>query len=270
METKRSYVVYFFLIFVLCLSTFLFSAISPFWNEELEGLDHAFTQSELSRLLGRRVSYNETGFVNAAWRLLVYGSLGFWGLHLSSKIGFKGILNDDIKRPKTVIATVIVGIVMGVFFIGYDMILEQSYWHLLMHSYSRIPSAIFPSIAEGIDCQILNMFSVVFLMWLFSKIIKREEGRARLFWFIAVLCALIFAARHIESTMLWYSGRQNIFRMSSREYLAIIGLYAPLSLVCTYFLRRYGLLSAITIHFICDIMWRLGWAWIQWGDRVFM
>jgi len=270
-DKAKSYIAYFSLVFVLCLSVFLFSATNRHLTPEREGLDHAFVGSELARLLDRRISNIETGLVNAVWRLLVYGSLGLWGLHLSSKIGFKGILNNDIKRPRSVIATVIVGIVMGVFFIGYDVILSQSYLHILKYSYSRIPSAIFSSIAEGIGCQILNMFSVVFLMWLFSLVVKSEEGRAKVFRLVAVLCALIFAARHIESTMIWYSGgHQNIFRMSADDYLQIIALYAPLSLVCTYFLRKYGLLSAIAIHFICDIMWRIGWAWIQLGDRVFM
>jgi len=270
-DKKKSYVAYFSLVFVLCLSVFLFSATNRHLTPEREGLDHAFVGSELARLLDRRISNIETGLVNAAWRLLVYGSLGLWGLHLSSKIGFKGILNNDIKRPRSVIATVIVGIVMGVFFIGYDMILSQSYRrHLLMYSYSRIPSAIFTSIAEGIGCQILNMFSVVFLMWIFSLVVKSEDGRAKVFRLVAVLCAVIFAARHIESTRIWYSGGQDVFRIIARgDFRLIIGLYAPLSLVCTYFLRKYGLLSAIAIHFICDIMWRVGWAWIQLGDRVF-
>jgi len=38
---------------------------------------------------------------------------------------------------------------------------------------------------------------------------------------------------------------------------AIIGLYAPLALVCTYFLKKYGLLSAAVIHVISDLIWRV-------------
>ncbi|MCL2374030.1 MAG: hypothetical protein FWC65_02155, partial [Treponema sp.] len=115
---------------------------------------------------------------------------------------------------------------------------------------------------------ILNMFTVAFIMWLFSGAVKTEEGRDRLFCMAAILCALVFSARHIESTMLWYAGSLNIFRMPSREYMAIIGLYAPLSLVCTYFMKKYGLLSAVGIHFISDIMWRIGWAYIQYGELI--
>jgi len=268
---KNTYAVYFSLVFVLCLSVFLFSVTSPFWGAESSGLDHAILGSNLMRLLDRHVSVIEIGLVNAVWRLLVYGSLGFWGLHLSFKIGFKGILNDGIKRPRSIITTVLAGIAMGMFFIGYEIILiSQTSLHILKSSFTIIPSSIFTSIAEGIGCQILNMFSVVFLMWLFSLVVKSQNGRAKVFRLVAVLCALIFAARHIESTLIWSAGsQQNIFRMSANDYLQIIALYAPLSLVCTYFLRKYGLLSAITIHFICDIMWRIGWAWIQWGDRIF-
>jgi hypothetical protein len=83
------------------------------------------------------------------------------------------------------------------------------------------------------------------------------------------LSALIFSLRHIDSTMLWYtSSARTIFHMPFERYLAIIGLYAPLSLVCTYFFKKYGLLSAITIHFISDIMWRILWAYIQFGELI--
>ena len=272
MESKKNiYTVYFSLVFVLCLSVFLFNVTSPFWGALTTGLDHAFSGRELSRLFGRQVSSIETGLVNALWRLLAYGSLGLWGLHLSLKTGFKGILNDDIRRTKSILVTVLAGVVMGMFFIGYDAISANIFSRMLMTSHSLIPSAIFASIAEGIGCQILNMFFVVFFMWLFSKAVKTEEGRANLFWAVAILCSLIFAARHIESTRLWHSVYMcaNIFQLSLESYLAIIGLYAPLSLVCTYFLRKYGLLSAITIHFICDIMWRVGWAHIRFGDAIF-
>ena len=51
-ETKeKSYAVFFLLLFVMCLSVFLFSATSLFWSAEAEGLDHAFSGSDLIRLL---------------------------------------------------------------------------------------------------------------------------------------------------------------------------------------------------------------------------
>jgi hypothetical protein len=267
MEKKKSYTVYFLLVFIMSLSVFLFSATSPFWSAEMEGLDHAFTGSELTRLLGRHVSNYETGLINAIRRLVLYGFLGLAGLHLWSRAGFKGIINDDIKRPRSIIVTVLVGIGMGLYFIVYDVILTNVFRrHILMYPYSLIPASIFSSIDKGIGCQIINMFTVAFIMWLFSGAVKTEEGRARLFSMAVVSCALIFSVRHIESTMFWYAGSLDIFPMSS--YMAIIGLYAPLSLVCTYFMRKYGLLSAIGIHFISDIMWRVGWAYIQYGELI--
>jgi hypothetical protein len=266
-ETKeKSYAVFFLLLFVMCLSVFLFSATSPFWDAEPERLDHAFSGSELTRLLepGRLVSNTETGIVNALWRLLVYGSFGLWGVYLSFKMGFKGIINVELKQPKSIMISVLVGMVMGIFFItAHTISVNIRFGALLMFSYSMIPSSIFSSIAEGIGCQILNMVTVVFIMWIFSAVVKTEEGRNKLFWVAAVLCALIFSVRHIDSTQLWYSGSaRTIFHMSQRQYMVIIGVYAPLSLVCTYFFKKYGLLSAITIHFVSDIIWRVIWAYI--------
>ena len=196
----------------------------------------------------------------------MYGSFGLWGVYLSFKMGFKGIINVEMKQPKSIIITVLVGVVMGVFFIVADTIsVNVRFGGLLMFRYSRIPSSIFASITEGIGCQILNMLTVVFIIWIFSAIVKTVEGRAKLFWVAAVLSALIFSIRHIDSTMLWYSGSaRTIFHMPFEAYLAIIGLYAPLSLVCTYFFKKYGLLSAITIHFVSDVIW----AYIQFGELI--
>ncbi|MCL2411250.1 MAG: hypothetical protein FWC97_06355 [Treponema sp.] len=270
METKKNYAVLFLLVFIMCLSVFLFSATSHRWSAERVGLDHAFTGLELTRLFGRHVSSIETGIINAVWRLFLWGSFGVLAVHLSLKTGFKNILNDEIKKTKVIITTILVGFLMGLFFIGYQTVSARSFGNILKYAYSQIPASMFSSIAEGIGCQIVNMFTVIFLMWLFSKTAKTEEGQTKLFWRVAVICALIFSIRHIDSTMLFYSGSaRNIFDLPFEDYLVIIGLYAPLSLVCTFFLRKYGLLSAIGIHFISDIMWRIGWAYIRFGELIF-
>jgi len=45
------------------------------------------------------------------------------------------------------------------------------------------------------------------------------------------------------------------------SYSVMTLVFAPLSLVCSYFLRRFGLLSAIMIHVISDLIWRVLWQW---------
>ena len=257
---KNTYTVYFFLVFILCCSAFLFDVA----NMGRWPMEHSFRM----RALPMFTSSFSLGLGNAIWRLLAWGGMGFLGLHLSFKTNFiREILNDDIKRPKIMIITVLIGIIIGLFFIVYNDIYTGavSLHGLLLHRRAEFPSSLFTSLAEGIGDRILNMFRVVFLMWLFSKVIKSEKGRTVLFGFVAVLSAFIFVLEHIPYTTIFARmpglfNRPSIFSLTPSDYMWIVGLYAPLSLVCTFFLKKYGPLSAITIHFVCDFTWRVVWA----------
>jgi hypothetical protein len=129
---------------------------------------------------------------------------------------------------------------------------------------------LFASIAEAIGDQIGNMFRIIFFMWIFSSIIKSEDWRAIIFVFVAAFSAWFFVMEHIAYTRFFVSGwYSNIFQIIPSEFKAVAGLFVPLSLVCTYFLKKHGLLSAIAVHFICDFMWRIVWGWIQIGNEMF-
>jgi hypothetical protein len=212
------------------------------------------------------------GLVNVILKLVSQGAMGILGLYFSSKIGFKDILNDEIKQIKYIFLVIFTGIIMGVYFIGYDTLLRKIFdTHIFLYNYSTIPSAIFASFVEGIGDQILQMLRISFLVWLFSKLIKSENGRNALFWVVAVACALGFAIGHITSTFLYRVGQaSSVFRVPFHEVRIILGVYVPLALVCAYFLKRFGLLSAIIIHFITDISWRVLLAYIMMGDIMFM
>jgi hypothetical protein len=204
-------------------------------------------------------------------KLVIPGTAGLLGLYLSSKIGFKGILNDEIKQIKNLFLVIFVGIIMGVYFIGYETFSHKIFtMHILLYEYSRIPSAIFASLSEGIGDQILQMLSITLFVWFFSKSIKSESGRNKLFWVVAIVCALGFAIKHIPVTAA-FQWRSYRYMQNGFFYMALIvmGLYAPLALVCAYFFKRFGLLSAVIIHFITDISWRVLWSYIKMGDFVF-
>jgi len=115
------------------------------------------------------------------------------------------------------------------------------------------------------------MTRIAFFIWLFSKIVKSEEGRSILFCLIAVFCSLIFVIEHIQTTMIYEDGYyKSIFDVTAREVIIITGLFMPLSLICILFMKKYGLLSAIIIHFVCDFIWRVIWAYIKMGNAMFI
>jgi len=126
-----------------------------------------------------RISVNMLALANTLYRLITYGLIGFFGLYLSFKTGFKNIINDELKNYKNMIIIAAVGIIMGLFFVGNQIFIKD---------------------ISGI-------------------------------------------------LLLQYS------------YSVMTLLFAPLSLVCSYFLRRFGLLSAIMIHIISDLIWRVLWQW---------
>jgi hypothetical protein len=233
--------------------------------------EHFFRKSDLAKLLGRLyITHVTFGLLNAAYRLIAYGGMGLLGVFLASKVGFKNILNDKIKQRKNILIVIFTGMAMGIYFIGYETVSNKIFdIPLLLYQYSGIPASIFVSFADGIGDQILNMLRISFFVWLFSKIVKSEKGRSILFWTGAVLFAILFAVEHIASTFIYYGSYRNIFRISSLEFRLILGVYAPLSLVCTWFFRKFGLLSAITIHIIADLIWRVLLPWKIFGDSMF-
>jgi hypothetical protein len=217
--------------------------------------------------------YLTLGLVNFVLKLFFPGAAGILGLYLSSKIGFKDILNDEIKQKKNILLVIFVGIIMATYFIGYETLFYKVFNRsILKYYYSTLPAAIFASVAEGIGDQILLMFYLSFLVWFFSKIRKSVNGSSTLFWVAATIYAVFFSYNHITSTMVyevsWKYG--HILGLYFHEFIIVLGLYGPLALVCAYFLKRFGLLSAIIIHFITDISWRVMWAYVKMGDLVFV
>jgi hypothetical protein len=266
MEIKtKPPIVYSCLVLALCASAFLFCMIDPVWFEP--SMEHSINSQLLWYLIPNRSRF-DLALANFVIRLFYPGIVGMLGLYYASKIGLNGILNDEIKQGKNILLTISVGIIMGGYFIGYetlsDLLLNK---RILQYQLSIIPSAIFNSFAEGVGDQIMQMFYISLLVWLFSKIIKSESGRNKLYWVASAICALGYSIVHTRYTHIYSS--KNLYPYFFQNMGIIIGLYGPLSMACAYFLKRFGLLSAIIIHFITDISWRVLWAYVKWGDLVF-
>jgi hypothetical protein len=261
----KSYLVYFCLVLALCTSAFLFGLFSH--HSELE---HSFTYSNLWYFTPSRTEFT-VALANFFLKLVTCGGPGLLGLYFLPITGFKNILNDEIKKSKNIFLVIIAGMIMGGYFIGYETLSYKIFkLHLLPYNYSMIPSAIFNSLAEGIGDQISQMLYISVLVWFFSKHVKSESGHSKLFWRVAAVCALGFIISHIPTTFFFAHHRSgNFLYLRFHEFIIITGLYGPLALVCAYFMKRFGLLSAVIIHFITDIMWRVLWAWIQMGNLLF-
>jgi hypothetical protein len=213
--------------------------------------------------------YNiELGLFNAIWKLFAYGIFGLLGLHLSSKIGFKNILNNEIRQIKNIKIIIFISLFIGVYFIGCNEL-----FRILEYRSANLPEGILISISEGIGDQILQMSIISLFLWIFSIKIKSKKILSILFWVVAILCAMLFTIEHIFQTRAVWVGygwvRISIGGVGigwfDDKILVAIGLYAPLSLVCSYFFKKYGLLSAILIQTVSDFIWSVlyGTIWLS-------
>ena len=95
-------------------------------------------------------------------------------------------------------------------------------------------------------------------MWLISFVILKKRRQNQIFWIIAILSALAFAAGHIPSVMLFF-GLKTISEIPLALISEIILLNGVLSLFAAYYFRKFGFLAAVGIHFWTDVIWHVIW-----------
>ena len=195
---------------------------------------------------------------NAAIMLVIYGGLGFLGMTLGKKLGFADIWDSSITNKQRLWTPTLAGIGIGIFFILIDVIFSQ------FHSFGPLPHPPFPtslvaSVTAGIGEEIIfRLFFVSFWVWLISKVILRGKYQNQVFWTIAVVSALSFAAGHVPSVMALL-GINTIHDLPILVLGEIILLNGVLSLFAACFLEKFGFLAAVGVHFWTDVIWHVIW-----------
>ena len=188
--------------------------------------------------------------------ILIYGGLGYLGLRLSRIIGFPEIIDEKVTTNQRFIIPIWVGVAIGIFFIGADMIF------LKFHDYGSMPHPPFPtsiiaSISAGIgEENIFRLFFISFWVWLVSKVILKGKAFNTVFWIISVLSAIGFAAGHLPSVLMILDV-ESINDIAPAILLEVLILNGVLSIFAAYYFRKYGFLAAVGIHFWVDIVWHV-------------
>jgi membrane protease YdiL (CAAX protease family) len=196
--------------------------------------------------------------VNAAIMLVLYGGLGFIGLHISQKLAFADILDHRVSSRQRFLFPALSGIGIGLLFIVLDSLLSQ------FHPLGPLPHPPFPSslivsaIAAIGEEIIFRLFLISFGMWIISKVILKNRRQEQVFWIVAILSALAFSLGHLPSVMAIFEIRR-ITDIPHVLMLEIILLNGVLSLFAAYYFRRYGFLAAVGIHFWVDVVWHVIW-----------
>ncbi|SIQ05031.1 CPBP family glutamic-type intramembrane protease [Halanaerobium kushneri] len=194
----------------------------------------------------------------AALMLILYGGLGYFGLKLSKKIAFADIWDSKVSNKERFLFPALIGIFLGIIFIILDLILTQ------FHTLGSIPHPPFPtsiiaSATAAIGEEIIyRLFFISFWVWLISNLILKRKRRNKVFWIITLFSALLFASAHLPSIIALY-GLNTLREIPFAIILEIFILNGLLSISAAYYLRKFGLLAAVGIHFWADIVWHVLW-----------
>ncbi|MBD3270664.1 CPBP family intramembrane metalloprotease [Candidatus Peregrinibacteria bacterium] len=241
MKIKSSYKIYWSLILVLAIS----ASISVY-----------LPQGDILPMQELPTSKLNLAIINFFIMITIYGGLGFIGLKLSKKIGFADIWDKNIALKKKIIQPLFIGIGLGAFFIILDLILSN------FHSLGALPHPPFPlslfaSITAGIGEEIIaRLFFISFWVWLFSHIFFKKKYVKQTFWIVTIFSAILFTVMHIPSIFAVF----NLESISDMPRILLIELFllnGTLSIFAAYSFKKYGILTAIGIHFWADVVWHV-------------
>ena len=193
---------------------------------------------------------------NAALILVFYGGLGYVGLRLSRVIGFADIWDENVSNRQRFYIPAVVGVLIGIFFILTDLVVSQFYTvDALVHP--EFPMSIVASITAAIGEEIIfRLFFIPFWLWLISWVLLKQRYFDQIFWILAILSALLFAVGHIPSAMALL-GVDSADQIPPIILGEILLLNSVLSIPAAYYMRQYGFLAAVGIHFWTDVVWHV-------------
>jgi len=190
--------------------------------------------------------------------LIVYGGLGFIGLTLARKVGFAELWDPTVSNRQRFLIPALVGAGLGLFFILVDALFAA--WHNLGPlPHPPFPTSVAASIVAGIGEEIIfRLFFIPFWLWLVSALVLRGRWQTPIFWIVAVLSALAFAVAHLPAVMA-IMGFESIQAIPLALIIELVILNGVLSLFAAYYLKTYGFLAAVGIHFWTDVLWHVIW-----------
>ncbi len=194
--------------------------------------------------------------------LLVYGGLGLLGRFLSLKLGYPDLLDPTVTHRIRFFLPALVGMVIGIVFIIFDLLFA------MLPGMGPLPHPPFPtsvvaSIVAGIGEELIfRLFFISFWVWLISFVLLKKRHQSTVFWIVAVVSALAFAAGHFPSVMILVNAK-SIADLPSALIVEIFLLNGLVSLPAAYYLRRAGFLAAVSVHFWTDAVWHVVWGLIS-------
>jgi membrane protease YdiL (CAAX protease family) len=126
----------------------------------------------------------------------------------------------------------------------------------------EFPFSIIASISAGIGEEIIfRLFLISFWVWLISNKVFKNKYENIIFWIVVIITSISFAVGHIPSVMLLLEVKA-FTEIPFWLIIELILLNGLVSIFCAINFRKYGIISAMVIHFCTDIVWHVIWGLI--------
>ncbi len=187
--------------------------------------------------------------------VILYGGLGYAALRLNPGLDLPGMWGKGEGFRNLVGKAAFYGIVLAVLFIFIDiMAAPLNGVGRLMHP--PFPTSLVASTVAGIGEELMfRLVVITFLMWIFDKLF-RSGARSGAFWTAAVIAALMFSVVHVPFVIA-VAGRKEIQQFPPLLLVELIVLNGSLSLAAADLYRKHGIVAAMVIHFVLDIVWHV-------------
>jgi membrane protease YdiL (CAAX protease family) len=124
------------------------------------------------------------------------------------------------------------------------------------------PTSLLVSVVAGIGEELIfRLFFISVCVWLLSRVLLKQRAQTTIFWTIAVISALVFAAAHLPSVMVMV-GLDSVTELPFPLVMEIFLLNGFVSLATAYYFKRAGFLAAAGIHFWTDVVWHVVWGMV--------
>lgn len=121
------------------------------------------------------------------------------------------------------------------------------------------------SLSAGIGEEVLfRLFFISFWVWLISGVLLRHRRPGAVFAGVTGASALAFTAAHLPAVML-LMGLDSVGEIPPWLAVELLLLNGSMSVLAAVFMKWWGILAAVGLHFWTDIGWHVAWGLAQGG-----
>jgi len=183
--------------------------------------------------------------------ILIIFALGILGLFFYNKVGLLKFLNKEIKKKKTILTSIGLGLGFSLVFVIYDLFVKIGNINV------GLPTGIFFYIWGAISTEtIFRIFAIGIFSWLIGNLILKKKYNKQVYWIIAIILSLV-AAFSMTSA---FSNPEIPLNPTPNILILVLGaLVFASELTAFKLLKKYGFLSPLIFRLSFYSIWHIIW-----------